>query len=32
MLSNDVSKMTVGGAQYSLICNEDRGVLDDLFT
>jgi glycine cleavage system T protein (aminomethyltransferase) len=32
MLSNDVSKMDVGGAQYSVLCREDGGVLDDLFT
>src|SRR5919205_3178935 len=32
MLSNDVAKMDVGGAQYSVLCREDGGVLDDLFT
>ena len=32
LLSNDVSKIQVGGAQYSCLCNEDGGVLDDLFT
>ncbi len=32
LLSNDVSKMDVGGAQYSVLCREDGGVLDDLFT
>ncbi len=32
VLSNDVSKIAVGGAQYSLLCKEDGGVLDDLFT
>ena len=32
VLSNDVSKMAIGGAQYSMLCNEDGGVLDDLFT
>ena len=32
LLSNDVSKLTVGGAQYSVMCREDGGVLDDLFT
>jgi aminomethyltransferase len=32
MLSNDVSKVAVGGAQYSVLCREDGGVLDDLFT
>lgn len=30
--SNDVSRIAVGGAQYALICNEDGGVLDDVFT
>ena len=32
VLSNDVAKIAVGGAQYSVLCNEDGGVLDDLFT
>jgi aminomethyltransferase len=32
MLSNDVSTIAVGGAQYSVLCREDGGVLDDLFT
>jgi len=32
LLSNDVSKIQVGGAQYSCLCREDGGVLDDLFT
>ena len=32
MLSNDASKIPVGGAQYSVLCREDGGVLDDLFT
>jgi aminomethyltransferase len=32
ILSNDVSKIPVGGAQYSVLCREDGGVLDDLFT
>jgi aminomethyltransferase len=31
VLSNDVAKIEVGGAQYSCLCNEDGGVLDDLF-
>jgi len=30
--SNDVTKMAVGGAQYSLLCADDGGILDDLFT
>src|SRR6202035_2797013 len=36
LLSNDVAKITLdartGGAQYSLLCREDGGVLDDVFT
>ena len=32
MYSNDVTKVAVGGAQYALLCAEDGGVLDDLFT
>ena len=32
LLTNDVSKLEVGGAQYSCLCREDGGVLDDLFT
>jgi aminomethyltransferase len=32
LLSNDVSKLATGGAQYSVLCREDGGVLDDLFT
>jgi aminomethyltransferase len=31
VLSNDVAAMEVGGAQYSCLCAEDGGVLDDLF-
>ncbi len=30
--SNDVTKMVIGSAQYALLCNDDGGVLDDLFT
>jgi aminomethyltransferase len=30
-LSNDVAKLDLGGAQYSCLCAEDGGVLDDLF-
>src|SRR3954452_15426311 len=30
-LSNDVANIEIGGAQYSCLCNEERGVLDDLF-
>ena len=32
LLSNDVDKIAEGGAQYSVLCNEQGGVLDDLFT
>ncbi|HET9592304.1 MAG TPA: glycine cleavage system aminomethyltransferase GcvT [Solirubrobacterales bacterium] len=31
VLSNDVAKVAVGGAQYSVLCNEEGGVIDDLF-
>ncbi|MGI8731223.1 MAG: glycine cleavage system aminomethyltransferase GcvT [Solirubrobacteraceae bacterium] len=30
--SNDIERMAIGGAQYSVLCAEDGGVLDDLFT
>lgn len=30
-VSNDVGKVEIGGAQYQLLCNEDGGVIDDLF-
>jgi len=32
VLSNDVDSLKPGGAQYSVLCREDGGVLDDLFT
>jgi aminomethyltransferase len=32
LLSNDVERVPVGGAQYALLCREDGGVLDDLFS
>src|ERR1700704_4141390 len=32
LFSNDVAKIPLGGAQYSVLCREDGGVLDDLFT
>jgi aminomethyltransferase len=32
LLSNDVAKIPRDGAQYSVLCREDGGVLDDLFT
>ena len=31
LLSNDVTKLEVGGAQYSVLCRPDGGILDDLF-
>jgi glycine cleavage system T protein (aminomethyltransferase) len=31
VLSNDVGAIGIGGAQYSCLCDEDGGVLDDLF-
>lgn len=32
LLSNDVSRLEVGGAQYSMLCASGGGILDDLFT
>jgi glycine cleavage system T protein (aminomethyltransferase) len=32
VLSNDVTKIAEDGAQYSVLCRENGGVLDDLFT
>jgi aminomethyltransferase len=32
VLSNDVTKIAQDGAQYSVLCRDDGGVLDDLFT
>ena len=32
LLSNDVTKIAEHGAQYSVLCRGDGGVLDDLFT
>ncbi len=32
LLSNDLAKVGVGGAQYSVLCRDDGGILDDLFT
>jgi aminomethyltransferase len=32
LLSNDVTKIAERGAQYAVLCREDGGVLDDLFT
>jgi aminomethyltransferase len=31
VLSNDVAAIEAGGAQYSCLCSEDGGILDDLF-
>ena len=31
-VSNDVSKLAAGGAQYSCLCADDGGILDDLFS
>ena len=30
MLTNDLNRIKAGQAQYSLLCNEDGGVVDDL--
>jgi aminomethyltransferase len=32
ILSNDVTRIADRGAQYAVLCREDGGVLDDLFT
>src|SRR4051794_11923920 len=32
ILSNDVTRIADNGAQYAVLCKEDGGVLDDLFT
>jgi aminomethyltransferase len=32
LLSNDLRRLPEGGAQYSVLCAPDGGVLDDLFT
>jgi glycine cleavage system T protein (aminomethyltransferase) len=32
LLSNDVDRLAVDGAQYALLCRADGGILDDLFT
>ena len=31
LVSNDVAKLAPGGAQYSCLCADDGGILDDLF-
>jgi aminomethyltransferase len=32
LLSNDVTRIADAGAQYSVLCRDDGGVLDDLFS
>ena len=32
LLSNDVQRLPEGGAQYSVMCHDDGGIVDDLFT
>jgi glycine cleavage system T protein (aminomethyltransferase) len=32
LVSNDVAKLATGGAQYSCLCADDGGILDDLFS
>ena len=32
LCSNDLARIPIGGAQYSLLCREDGGVLDDIFS
>lgn len=32
LLTNDLARPGIGGAQYSLLCREDGGVLDDVIT
>src|SRR5829696_9310603 len=32
LLSNDLTRIAERGAQYSVLCRDDGGVLDDLFT
>lgn len=32
LVSNDVGKLATGGAQYSCLCADDGGILDDLFS
>ena len=32
LCSNDVARIPIGGAQYNLLCREDGGVLDDVFS
>src|SRR3989442_5758013 len=30
LLSNDLARVEIGGAQYTLLTNEDAGIVDDL--
>jgi aminomethyltransferase len=32
LISSDIARMAVGGAKYGLICNDDGGIIDDVFT
>ena len=32
LVSNDVANLAAGGAQYSCLCADDGGILDDLFS
>jgi aminomethyltransferase len=32
VLSNDIRRIPEGGAQYSVLCRRDGGILDDVFT
>lgn len=31
LTTNDVSRLEIGQAQYSMVCREDGGILDDIF-
>lgn len=32
LVTNDVARLATGGAQYTCLCADDGGILDDLFT
>ncbi|MSW83982.1 MAG: glycine cleavage system aminomethyltransferase GcvT [Actinobacteria bacterium] len=32
LISNDIAAIPLGGAQYGVLCREDGGIIDDLFT
>ncbi len=32
VISNDISRVAIGGAQYGLLCRQDGGVLDDVIS